>query len=89
LRCGKKGKGGWGYRHIKQAHGGWTGVQSYATSKTLKHGKRKKQSKGSYRYRHSVKILDDKVPWRVVVQHTKTYEGEPKPKGIVTSFAED
>jgi hypothetical protein len=52
LRCGKKGKKGWGYRHIKETHGGWTGVQEYATAKTLKYGKEKSQDQqGSFRYR--------------------------------------
>jgi hypothetical protein len=89
LRCGKKGKKGWGYRHIYQAHGGWTGVQKYATAKTLKYGKKTKQSEGSYRYKHKVKILDDKIPWVVVVQHTKQWKTEPKPKHIITSFSKD
>jgi hypothetical protein len=90
LRCGKKGKKGWGYRHIVEEHGGWTGIKGYATRLTLKKGKETKQSPGSFRYDYKVvEMPGDPFKWRVVVQYSKNWPGEPKPKHIITSFLKE
>jgi hypothetical protein len=50
-------------------------------------GKRTKQSKkGAFRYDHSFDLNGVHYEWRVVVQETKTYPGEPKAKHIITSY---
>jgi hypothetical protein len=88
LRCGRAGKGGWGYLHIVGKHE-WGPVPKYATGLTYKKGKKIAQDqKGSFRYEKNVEndVTDETMEWVVVVQHTKTWKGEPGPKGIITSF---
>jgi hypothetical protein len=75
----------WGFRHIREKHG-WSNFQKYGTALTLEFGKKESQDKeGSYRYDYKFEYCEVEHKWRVVVQHTKTYEGEPKPKHIITS----
>jgi hypothetical protein len=85
LRCGKTGPGGWGWRHIKEKHG-WNTTVKTGTALTIFYGKVKEQNKqGSYRNDHKFTSQGAIIKWRVIVQKTKTFEGEPKPKGVITS----
>jgi hypothetical protein len=83
LRCGTMR---WGYEHIEHKHG-WGTIPKVATQKTIDRGEKTKQGdKGAFRFNHTFKLNGEKYKWRVVVQTTKTYKGEPKVKGIITSY---
>jgi hypothetical protein len=80
LRCGKYGSADGVIATSRKAHG-WGVLTNWFTGKTVMKGKKIAQDKkGSYRYIKKFKDDGDTFKWRVVVQHTKTYSGEPKPK---------